>query len=78
MVVLWHSMQYKNLGKIFSGNTNKNDFFWKFFFKPKFYLALAIMFSEIWMLFSQPSLMKKLNNLIAVLCKPYKRIYEKA
>ena len=40
MVVLWHPMQYKKLGKLFFGNTIKNkDFFSeKFVFNQNFIL----------------------------------------
>ena len=49
MVVLWHSGQYKKLGKTSLETLIKKnkDFYEKFFFKPKVYLVLAARFFYI-------------------------------
>ena len=71
MVVLWHAVQNKKLERIFLEPMEKIRTFSKnFFCKPKFYLALGTRFSDIQMLLSQPSSLKELINLIAVLGKP--------
>ena len=72
MVVLLHNVHFNMLERIVLGTTGKNtDFFIKIsFFKPKVYLALSTKFSGIQMLPSQPSSLKELINLIAVIRKP--------